>query len=402
MGQDAEEYPPRPIHVLHVLGNIDAKQGGSVRAVTGIAQTTVAAGDRATILATIDRATDDLSVIRSAECADLVLQPRQWPARYCVSLPLLRWLLRRVPEFDLVEVHEVFAFPTFAAWLACRLRRVPLIVHPHNSLDPYDLRKHAKAKRLLRPVLRRVLGDARAIWLTAQLEADRVDDYGAGTRRVITPLSVDRPEVEGDAEAFRRKHDIADDAPVALFLGRFDPKKGLERLIAAFERVHAVMPDARLVVAGAGEESYAKSVRSMLVGSSASSSIVEPGFLSGSDKADAFAAADLFVLHSDNENFGLAVVEALHHGVPVLLSDQVYIASELEAAGVAVVVPLTDTDGLAEQLHVLLDDAGQKREGGQSRLAELRANALVVAERFLPETVARADATVRRELLAEV
>jgi len=398
---DVEEGHPRPLQVLHVLGNVDAKQGGSVRATTGIAQATVIAGDRATILATVDYETDDLSIVRSGKGVELVLKPRQRPTHYCFSLPLLYWLLRHVREYDLVEVHEFFAFPTFATWIACRLRAVPLIVHPHNSLDPYDLRKHARFKQLLRPLLRRVLHDTRALWLTAQLEADRVDDFDSGTPRVITPLSVNRPEMEGDSEGFRRRHGIADDAQVVLFLGRFDPKKGLERLSTAFERVHAVMPDARLVVAGAGQESYAKAIHMMLARSAASAAILTPGFLSGTDKANAFSAADRFVLHSDNENFGLAVIEALHYGVPVLLSDEVYIAGELEAAGAAVIVPVYDTDELAKQLLDLLgDDKGTKSRDGQSRLAKLRANTRLAAERFLPETVARADASTRRRLLA--
>jgi len=398
---DVEEGHFRPLHVLHVKGNVDAKLGGSVTAITGIAESTVVSGDRATILATVDHATDDLDLVLSADGVNVVLLPRQRPAHYCVSLPLLSWLLRRIREFDLIEVHEVFAFPTMAAWFACRWRRIPLIVHPHNSLDPYDLRKHARVKQLLRPVLRRLLHDATALWLTAQLEADRVDDYNAGTRKVVTPLSVRRPDAEGDSEAFRRRHRIDEDSPIVLFLGRFDPKKGLERLTAAFERVHLVMPDVRFVVAGTGDESYTKSVHAMLAESSAATAIVTPGFLSGTEKADAFAAADLFVLHSDNENFGLAVVEALHYGVPVLLSDEVYIARELEAAGAAVVVPLTDTDGLAKELHDLLHD--DRRTDGRersSRLANLRAHTHVAAERFLPESVAPADASIRRQLLA--
>ncbi|MCA1708593.1 MAG: glycosyltransferase, partial [Actinobacteria bacterium] len=243
---DVEEGHFRPLRVLHVKGNVDAKLGGSVTAITGIAQTTVVAGDRATILATVDHATDDLDLVLSVDGVNVVLLPRQRPAHYCVSLPLLSWLLRRVREFDLVEVHEVFAFPTMAAWLACRWRRIPLIVHPHNSLDPYDLRKHTRLKQFLRPVLRRLLRDTTALWLTAQLEADRVVDYNTGTRRVVTPLSVRRPDVEGDSRAFRRRHGIEEDLPIVLFLGRFDPKKGLERLTAAFERVHLAMPDVRL------------------------------------------------------------------------------------------------------------------------------------------------------------
>ncbi len=97
--------------------------------------------------------------------------------------------------------------------------------------------------------------------------------------------------------------------------------------------------NASLVIAGDGDESYRKELEEVARAFGIAENVCWAGFLSGSAKAAAFAAADIFVLPSYSENFGNAVVEALIAGVPVIVSDRVGICRELLERNAALVVP---------------------------------------------------------------
>jgi len=236
-----------------------------------------------------------------------------------------------------------------------------------------------------------LIRDATAIWLTANLEAERLTELGRDSRKVVTPLPVSKPKYSGRREIFRHLHGIEYDAKILLFLGRLDPKKGLLRLIEAFEGVRDKHNSVYLFIVGGGDDMYAQKLRNRAAKSRHVDSIKLVKFLSGQDKADAFASADLFCLHSDNENFGLAIIEALHHGTPAILSDEVYISRQLEALGAAVVVSANDGALLSSTLGRLVSEP--------SELAALRSRAFRATMQFLPNTVAERDAAVRRSLI---
>lgn len=381
----------RTLSVLHVLGVLSSSRGGSTTATLAIAEATALAGDRATVLTTVGP-DDDLDHARAVPGVTLVTARRHAPRHLSASLPMALWLWRHLREFDLVEVHEVFAYPTVACRVLCRLRGVPMVLHPHGSLEPYDMRKHARVKDLLRPALRRLLAGCAAVWLTARREADNLAHLGSAFTTVVTPLPVRSEGVAGDRAGFRERHGLAAGDRVVLFLGRLDPKKGLPRLLEAFEQVRDADDRVRLVLAGGGEPAFVRELTERVRAGRHAGSTRMIGFVSGRDKADAFAGADLFCLHSDRENFGIAPVEAARAGLPALLSDEVYVAEDLAAAGAAEVVGADDVPALAAALARLTGD--------DARLARLAAAARPAAEAFLPERVAALDARVRRDLLA--
>ena len=111
-----------------------------------------------------------------------------------------------------------------------------------------------------------------------------------------------------------------------LFFSRLHPKKGLERLLTAVGELSADHPDLVLLVAGAGTADYEQALRRHAETAAGRARVVWLGLVSGAAKWDAFAAADVFVLASDYENFGIVVLEALLAGTPAVISDQVYLA----------------------------------------------------------------------------
>ncbi|MCA1694625.1 MAG: glycosyltransferase [Actinobacteria bacterium] len=268
---------------------------------------------------------------------------------------------QNVGHFDVVEIHGLFSFvPLYVAW-ACARAGVPFVVRPHGSLDPFDLRKHAVAKKLYgRLVVRPMLRRASCVILTSPLEAERIVTFGAEPVQLVQPLPVREADEVGDGEAFRRSHGIPGEAVVVLFLGRIDRKKGLEVLIPSLAHLKPDIPHLWLVIAGDGPDGYVEEVRSLVSIHGMDPWTTWSGFVSGSEKAGAFAASDLFALCSKNENFGIVLVEAMRAGLPLVISKEVYMHQELVEGGAAIASG-TNVVECSSALGTLLRDPRQRR-----------------------------------------
>ncbi|HLL90184.1 MAG TPA: glycosyltransferase, partial [Tepidisphaeraceae bacterium] len=136
--------------------------------------------------------------------------------------------------------------------------------------------------------------------------------------------------------------------PFVLFLGRIDYKKGLDLLIPSFAK--GAPADAMLVLAGPELTEYGRDVRVLVARERIGDRVLFTGMLHGRDRIAALVDADLFALTSYVENFGVAVVEAMAAGTPVLISDQVNLAEMIAGADVGAVVP-TRVSEIAGVLH---------------------------------------------------
>ena len=380
------------LRVLHVKASVDRRMGGSVTALVNDATCTALGGDVAAILAT-NVPNEDLSLVGRADLvSEVTLLPRSWPTRFGFSLPIVRWLRRNLGRFDVVVLHEVFSFPVLAAAAEAQRRGVPYLIRPHGSLDPYDLRKHARLKKALGPVFRPLIDRSAGLWLTADLERQRVRTFGASPKMYVTPLPVPDDGIVGDGERFRKGNGIPADGFVFLFLGRIDKKKGLERTIDAFARARQ-SEKAWLVIAGSGDDDYFRTIVSH-VAQTGMDRVRMIGFVKGQERADAFAGSDVFVLHSDNENFGLAPVEATHHALPSLLSSEVYVAGALADVGAAVVVPVEDVDSLSGAMGRFVSD--------REMVSRARECCRAAAQLFDPAAIAMSEREVLHAALEEV
>jgi len=199
---------------------------------------------------------------------------------------------------------------------------------------------------------RRILQHAAWIHYSTEQERTQADWISAGLPYRIIPNSTAIPVARADTGAIRRN---------VLFLSRLHPVKGLDLLLPAFARVRASLPEARLTIAGAGEPGFVRSLRAHAARLGLDSSIEWSGFLEGEEKQRAFLNADLFVLPSYSENFGLAAVEAMAHGIPVLLSDCVGVKCHVSEAGAGIVTPC-EAGALAEAMQGLLENPALLRK----------------------------------------
>lgn len=374
------------LRVLHVKADMNPRSGGSVTAVHSVCDVTRLVGDECEVVCVGRDASGRGNPLRTFAPS--------WPRRLGTSMPLVRWLRRHVREYDLVEIHEIFTVTAWLTALVCRHARMPYIVRPHGSLDPFDLHKHRRLKRALGPLLRLIyLQGAAAICLTTAEERDRLVVFGADSiPRYAIPLPVDHPDLRGDRTAFRRCIGADDSQFVILFLSRVDYKKGIPRLLEALFALRADGADVCLAVCGTGTPAYEREIMAKVDQLELGSATHFLGFLKGQDKTDAFAGADAFVLPSDNENFGIAVVEAMYAKVPLVISPNVYISSLLNEARAALVVD-TAPAAIASAIRLLMNDPV-----AASAMAERAA--LVAASHFAPSVVATKEAVMRREIIA--
>ncbi|WP_414551181.1 hormogonium polysaccharide biosynthesis glycosyltransferase HpsP [Anabaena sp. CCY 0017] len=249
--------------------------------------------------------------------------------RYKFSLDLLQWLKVHAGEYDLAHIHALFSPVSSAAARVCHQQKLPYILRPLGTLDPADLRKKKQLKQLYAGLIeRRNLADAAAIHFTSEQEAKISERFGVVTRDLVIPLGVIPPEKVGDGGSLvRSQWGIPQDSPLVLFMSRLDQKKGLDLLIPALEKLLESKCSFHFVLAGTNSQDpdYEQKIKDQIANSPLRSHTTITGFVSGELKASLLQAANLFVLPSYYENFGIAVAEAMVAGIPVVISDQVHI-----------------------------------------------------------------------------
>jgi glycosyltransferase involved in cell wall biosynthesis len=301
---------------------------------------------------------------------------------YTVSWPLFRWLGNNVAAYDLLHIHALFSFSVAAAAWWSSHYRVPYVVRPLGTLNRWGIenRRPWLKQASLRLIDRRVLSGAAAVHYTSQEEQEEGAMAASALRPVIIPNPVDF-QFDRDrlpARWLRSRYPAIAEKKIILFLSRIHPKKGIDLLLGAFARLRAQVPDVVLVMGGAGDEDFVERLRGQARDLGLESDIVWAGFLEGDAKKAAMAEADIFVLPSYSENFGVAAVEALAAGLPVIVSDHVGIHREIAAAHAGLVVPCQE-EPLARALVQLLNAPALR--------SELARNGRTLAQSFSPASI---------------
>lgn len=372
------------MRLLHVTTTTDPAMGGVAEAVRQMCEALQAQGHENEVASTDATPRVDYPVPHHA------LGPARGSYRYCPAL--LPWLRAQAERFDAVLAHGLWQHPSFAVRRAVRGRR-PYFVWPHGMLDPWFRRtyplKHAK-KWLYWPWGEyRVLRDATAVLFTCEEERRlaRQSFWLYRAHEAVAPLGLADPGV-ADAErqraAFFERFPALRGRRLLLFLGRLHVKKGCDLLLQAFAAEAGEDSSARLVMAGPDQTGWQPELERLAESLGLGERVVWTGMLTGDLKWGALRAADAFILPSHQENFGLAVVEALACGTPVLLSDQVNIWREATTADAGLAAPDT-ADGTRQLIRAWHAESSwsERRRAARSRfLAAFEAGA---AARHLAE-----------------
>ncbi|MFW5680303.1 MAG: glycosyltransferase [Pseudomonadota bacterium] len=359
------------MRILNVLSNLAPSYGGPVQVAREMTARLAARGHEVSIYTTnldYPRGVRDVPLNRPVEENGVTIRyfPVEWTPMF-VSLGLGRALARDVPSFDIVHVHGVYRYPQVIAGMMARRHRVPYLVRTYGSLTPFMYHKNERKlpKRIYEHLfMYRLLNRAAAIHYTTREEAEQMAFLKLRAPRLVVSNGVEaaryhRPDLAG---AFRARHGL-EGRLIVLHYGRITMKKGLDILVPAFARLRQAVPDAMLVLAGADNEGFGTKVRGWIAAHGLEANVLFTGLLHGDEALAALTDADIFALASYTENFGISVVEAMAAGRPVLISDQVNIWREIDAAGAGIVVPC-DVDRCGEALLRLANDPELRRTMG--------------------------------------
>jgi glycosyltransferase involved in cell wall biosynthesis len=327
-----------------------------------MARALIQAGVDVDVATTDDNGPDRVNVSYSEPVVEEGVCYRYFPRQtrfYTFSWPLTRWLALHLREYDLLHIHGLFSYPAMpAAYFASRYK-IPYIVRPFGVLNRWGIqnRRPLLKKLSLRLIENRILAGAAAVHYTSEQEHLEAAELGVTQRAVIIPNVADGAAASKGYSAgwLRSKHPQLADHKIILFLSRLDPKKGLDLLLPAFARGRAKCSQTKLVVVGNGDPAFIAGLRGQATRLGIDADVVWTGFLVGDEKWAALADADMFVLPSYSENFGISAVEAMISGLPVVVSDQVAIHREIAAAGAGLVVPCKVKE-LAEALIKLINN----------------------------------------------
>lgn len=333
------------MRVLHVIPSISPLRGGPSVAALEMVAAQRALGIDARLLSTDDHGMGVLPDLPSGTWVEHQGVPvwicRRWraPQRqlrdWALAPELPGCLEDQLGSTALLHVHALFAFPSTTAMLLARRAGVPYVVSTIGQLCHWSLTQSPRRKRLMLALIERAnLSGAAALHVTTAAEAQQTGELGLPVPCLEIPLGVPLPAV-----AALPRSRSGDQPWRLLFLSRLHPKKQLEQLLQALALLRAHHPGLlwQLQIAGNGEPDYEAGLRRLAAQLGLELHCRWLGFVTGEAKWELLRQSDWLVLPSASENFGIAVIEALAAGTPVLISPEVALAPTVAAARAGVV-----------------------------------------------------------------
>ncbi len=328
---------------------------GGIEVVAEVQATSLAdAGEKVTVITGASAAKPGLSL--SANCSVRRVRAwnyleRRWGAVFPIYAPSLVWhCYRAVKRADIVHVHDSFYLTSLIAAIWARVLRKPLILTQHVDLIPHPYSLVRLAQRFIYSTTGRfILKSSRQIIVLNSRVAAFVAAKGVDERRIIfLPNGVDAdlfcPPSHDEKLALRRRHGLPSDRVLALFVGRFVPKKGFEKLFC----VRAIEDLDLVFVGGVAPANHARPDHHFL------------GVISRDRMPDVYKLCDVFVLPSEGEGFPLTAQEAMSCGLSVIMTDDpAYELYQLDRELVQLVEPTVDN--LTAALQLLASDDGQRQ-----------------------------------------
>lgn len=312
-------YPT--LRVCHVVASINRNTGGPAVTSVRLAQSQAQMGVSTTLI-TLDYPEHGSQV--STDGIELITLPANHLTRRFrgYSPALQRTLLGATKEnFNIIHNHGLWMFPNWYARQAALNAAIPLVIKPCGMLESWSLGRSRSKKFLAWHLFERInLQSAKLFHATSEAEAASIRALGLRQPIAIVPNGIDIPDLgcRPNRSLLEERFPELRGRRWLLFMSRIHPKKGIEELIQAWQSIHKQFVDWQLILAGPDLDGYEMTLRQMVADGGLGECVTFTGMLTGDDKFCALGNADLFVLPTHSENFGIAVAEALAHGCPVI------------------------------------------------------------------------------------
>lgn len=353
------------MRLLRVIGSVNPAAGGPINGLVNSSKRLIGKGHN------IDTLTLDNPSSEWVSEFDLPLVTfNSFLGTYRYSPEFSKWLLSNVGRYDIVVIHGLWQFHSYATAAVCKKLSVPYVMFTHGMLDPWfnvgNPIKAFKKKLYWQLFERHTINNAACVLFTSEEEkslAKKSFSPYSPTERVVaygSPL----PDVESELakETFFSSFQILRNKKYVLFLSRIHKKKGIHLLIDALGQIQSLPDDFMLVIAGPDYNGLQAKLTKEIESQKLADRVMWLGMLKGEMKWGAYHAADVFILPSHQENFGIVVAEALSTETPVLITNKVNIWREIKAEN-AGFVENDDVNGVVRLLNrwLALDEI-KKRE----------------------------------------
>ncbi|SDH05722.1 glycosyltransferase [Pseudonocardia oroxyli] len=337
--------------ILHVSPSFARRDGGPSEVLRNLPSVLTNRGY------TISLATTDKGAERgeAADFPNAHIARARWPNSWTFSPSLVRPLSNLIAQADLVHIHSVNTFPTAAAiHLALHLKK-PFIIEPHGAMDDYHWNQSRAQKELYTLLIeRRAFQRSAGFIVSSEIEETGVRKRFAGA---LNPPQVLRLPLGVDDSLFslESKSRLTELPSTILFLSRISHKKNLDKLLIAVSLSPLRDLDVRIRVAGPIDPSLRYDPRQLATQLGVADRVTFLGSVAGSSRSRELQKADLFVLASEDESFGVAPAEAMAAGCPVAVTERVGLAASASRES-AVALISSDPTRLSSELSQLLQD----------------------------------------------
>lgn len=329
------------LRILQLINSLDPRQGGTVECVRQIGTSLRGEGHCVEVVVCGDP--PDRNWLNSFPLKVHALGPGY--GKYAYTPRLKKWLLDHGREYDAWIINGLWHYQGLSASRMAASLGIPYFVYAHGMLDPWSRRATPVKyiKKLLYWIFfeRQTARNANAVVFTTPDEAVLARRYFPmwSWRELVVGNGIAEPppRPQDAAAAFRSNLSIPGERRIVLFLSRIHPKKGIDLLLHAFADSSVLRQDCQLVIAGDGERAHVDEVHALARRLGLDQSVSLPGALYGHSKWQAFYACDVFALPSHQENFGIAVVEAMAAGAPIITTTAVNIHSTVDAYGAGII-----------------------------------------------------------------
>ncbi|CAN8139490.1 Transferase [uncultured Thiomicrorhabdus sp.] len=348
--------------ILHVISSLSLEGGGPAQGVRNLTSYYAEQGVSATVLC-LDDPEDNLGNTEHLEVVTL----GKGKGVFAYHSGMVNWIKLNVEQFDAVVVHGLWQYPGLAVLKALKNSSIPYYVFPHGMLDPWF--KHTYPLKHLKKYVFWFLGQypvlkhAKSVLFTCEEEKllARESFWPYQVREVVVNYGTTLTEIAKTAKPddFYELYPELQEKRLFLFLSRIHEKKGCDLLIEAFAEFARQDADLHLVIAGPDQTGWQADLEMLATDLGIADRITWTGMLKDEKKWGAIKAAEVFVLPSHQENFGIAVAEALAVGTPVLISNKVNIWLEIEEmnAGLVADDSLEGAQQLFKEWGALSNDA---------------------------------------------
>lgn len=348
--------------ILQVVQFFSAKHGGSAMVPYEMSKHLHDAGHDVTVITTDFQMENDF--IDSLDGVEVIPFHCQMNiGSLLISTSMKKYLKQNVNKFDIIHMHNYRTYQNIVVHKFAKKHGIPYVLQAHGSVLPFF--SNEQLKNLYDRVWGyRILKDASKVIALTKTEAEQYKKMGVEENKIeIVPNGIDLPEYENlpDRGVFRKKHGIKSNEKIVLFLGRLHRIKGVDLLVEAFSDMAPKMEGGKLVIAGP-DDGFLSTLKAQIEDLKIDDDILFTGPLYGMDKLEAYVDADVYVLPSVYEIFGVTLLEACACGTPVIVTDRCGIADIMGKVGYVVEY---DKKQLQDAIFKILSDDRLRRKFGE-------------------------------------